>query len=56
MNYIAELRKKVGKELIMTVGCGVLVENEKAKYFFRKGAIPESGASLEEHLNRARHI
>jgi 8-oxo-dGTP pyrophosphatase MutT (NUDIX family) len=36
MNYIAELRKKVGKELIMTVGCGVLVENEKGEVLLQK--------------------
>ena len=36
MNYIAELRRKVGKELIMTVGCGVLVENEKGEVLLQK--------------------
>ncbi len=36
MSYIQELRKKVGKELIMTVGCGVLVENSKGQVLLQK--------------------
>lgn len=36
MNYIADLRKKVGKELVMTVGCGVLVENREGKVLLQK--------------------
>ena len=36
MNYIADLRKKVGKELVMTVGCGVLVENQEGKVLLQK--------------------
>lgn len=27
MNYIAEMRKHVGHDLVMTVGCGVLIED-----------------------------
>ncbi len=36
MNYISDLRKKVGKELVMTVGCGVLVENLEGKVLLQK--------------------
>lgn len=36
MNYIAEMRKKVGKELVMTVGCGVLIENSDGKVLLQK--------------------
>ena len=36
MNYISELRKIVGKELVMTVGCGVLVENQEGKVLLQK--------------------
>ena len=36
MNYIAEMRKKVGKDLVMTVGCGVLIENSDGKVLLQK--------------------
>lgn len=36
MNYIAEMRKHVGHDLIMGVGCGVLVENEKGEVLLQK--------------------
>ena len=36
MNYIADMRKYVGHDLVMTVGCGVLVENEKGQLLLQK--------------------
>ena len=36
MNYIAEMRKKVGKNLVMTVGCGVLIENSDGNVLLQK--------------------
>ena len=36
MNYIAEMRKKVGQDLVMTVGCGVLIENSDGKVLLQK--------------------
>ena len=36
MNYIAQMREKVGKELVMTVGCGVLLENSEGKVLLQK--------------------
>ena len=36
MNYIAEIRKAVGQGLIMTVGCGVLIENDKDQVLLQK--------------------
>ncbi len=36
MNYIAEMRKTVGQGLIMTVGCGVLIENDKDQVLLQK--------------------
>ena len=36
MNYIYQMREKVGKELVMTVGCGVLIENEEGKVLLQK--------------------
>ena len=36
MNYISEMRKHVGHELVMTVGCGVLVENEKGEVLLQR--------------------
>ncbi len=36
MNYIADMRKHVGHDLVMTVGCGVLVENEKGQLLLQK--------------------
>lgn len=36
MNYISEMRKYVGHDLIMTVGCGVLLENEKGELLLQK--------------------
>ena len=36
MNYIAEMRKHVGHNLVMVVGCGVLIENEKGEVLLQK--------------------
>ena len=36
MNYIMDLRKKIGHEVIMTVGCGVLIENDKGQLLLQK--------------------
>ena len=36
MNYIAEMRKHVGHDVVMTVGCGVLIENEKGEVLLQK--------------------
>ncbi len=36
MDYIGELRKTVGHGLLMTVGCGVLIENEKGELLLQK--------------------
>ncbi len=35
MNYIADLRKYVGHDLLMTVGCGVLIENDKGQVLWQ---------------------
>ena len=36
MNYIGDLRKIVGHDLIMTTGCGVLVVNDKDQVLLQK--------------------
>ncbi len=36
MDYIGNLRKIIGHDLIMTVGCGVLVENDKGQVLLQK--------------------
>ncbi len=36
MNYINDLRKVIGHDTIMTVGCGVLVTNEKNQVLLQK--------------------
>ncbi|MBO5620970.1 MAG: NUDIX domain-containing protein, partial [Butyrivibrio sp.] len=36
MNYISDMSKYVGHDLVMTVGCGVLVENEKGQILLQK--------------------
>ncbi|MCR4690889.1 MAG: NUDIX hydrolase [Lachnospiraceae bacterium] len=36
MNYIMDLRKKIGHETVMTVGCGILIENEKGQLLLQK--------------------
>lgn len=36
MNYISEMRKYVGHSLVMTVGCGVLVENDKGQLLLQR--------------------
>lgn len=36
MNYIADMRKSVGHDLVMTVGCGVLIENDKGQVLLQK--------------------
>ena len=53
MNYIGDLRKIVGHDLIMTVGCGLLLENEKGELLLQRRSdngqwcIP--GGALEPH-------
>ena len=36
MNYINELRKVIGHDLIMGVGCGVLIEDDKGRLLLQK--------------------
>lgn len=36
MNYIGDLRKLMGHDLIMTVGCGVLVVNDKNQVLLQR--------------------
>ncbi|MCR5790079.1 MAG: NUDIX domain-containing protein [Lachnospiraceae bacterium] len=36
MDYIGELRKVIGHGLVMTVGCGVLIENEKGQLLLQR--------------------
>ena len=36
MDYIKSMRKHVGHDLVMTVGCGVLIENEKGQLLLQK--------------------
>ena len=36
MNYISEMRKHVGHGLVMTVGCGVLIENDKGEVLLQR--------------------
>ncbi len=36
MNYISDMRKHVGHDMLMTVGCGVLVENAKGQLLLQK--------------------
>ena len=36
MNYIGDLRKTIGHDLIMTTGCGVLVENDKGQVLLQQ--------------------
>ncbi len=36
VNYIGDLRKTLGHSLIMTVGCGVLIEDEKGRLLLQK--------------------
>ena len=62
MNYIMDLRKKIGHEVIMTVGCGVLIENEEGQLLLQKrtdtgqwcvpGGAMEIGETYEEAAKR----
>ena len=62
MNYIMDLRKKIGHEVIMTVGCGVLIENEEGQLLLQKrsdtgqwcvpGGAMEIGETYEETAKR----
>ena len=36
MNYIMNLRKKIGHDIIMTAACGVLIENDKGQLLLQK--------------------
>ncbi|MCR5602513.1 MAG: NUDIX domain-containing protein [Lachnospiraceae bacterium] len=36
MDYISKIRKHIGHDLIMTVGCGVLIENDEGKVLLQK--------------------
>ncbi len=62
MNYISELRKMVGHDLVMTVGCGVLIENDKGQVLLQKrsdtgewcvpGGALEPGETYKEAASR----
>ena len=62
MNYIMDLRRKIGHEVIMTVGCGVFIENEKGQLLLQKrsdtgqwcvpGGAMEIGETYEEAAKR----
>ena len=62
MNYIMDLRRKIGHEVIMTVGCGVFIENEKGQLLLQKrsdtgqwcvpGGAMEIGETYEESAKR----
>ena len=59
MNYIGDLRKVIGHDTIMTVGCGVLVENEKGQVLLQKRSdngqwcVPGGALELGETYNEA---
>ncbi len=36
MSYIGELRKQVGHDLVMTVGCGILIVNDRDQVLLQK--------------------
>ena len=36
MNYINDLRKYIGHDLVMTVGCGVLIEDKEGRLLLQK--------------------
>lgn len=36
MSYIGDLRKQVGHDLIMTVGCGILIMNDKGQVLLQR--------------------
>ena len=62
MNYINDLRKIIGHDTIMTVGCGVLIINEKNQVLLQKrsdtgewcipGGAMELGETYIETANR----
>ncbi len=62
MNYILDLRKKIGHEVIITAACGVLIENEKGQLLLQKrsdtgqwcvpGGAMEVGETYEEAAKR----
>ena len=61
-NYIMDLRKTIGHDPIMTVGCGVLIENEKRELLLQKrsdngqwcvpGGAMELGETYEDAAKR----
>lgn len=61
MNYIAEMRKSIGNETLLTVGCGIIIEdNEQILLQHRTdednwcipGGIMEIGETFEETAKR----
>ncbi|MBR5636903.1 MAG: NUDIX domain-containing protein [Pseudobutyrivibrio sp.] len=54
MNYLKDLRKVVGHEMLMTVGCGCLLENEKGEVLLQKRSdnglwcVPGGALELQE--------
>lgn len=36
MNYISDIRKHIGHDLVMTVGCGVLIVNDKDQVLLQR--------------------
>ncbi len=62
MGYLESLRKTLGHDMLMTVGCGVLIENEKGQVLLQKrsdtgewcvpGGALELGETYEEAATR----
>ena len=62
MNYISNMRKVVGHDLVMTVGCGILIENDKGQVLLQKrsdtgewcvpGGALEPGETYKEAASR----
>ena len=36
MDYIGKIREHIGHDLVMTVGCGVLIEDEEGRVLLQK--------------------
>ena len=62
MSYIGDLRKIIGHDTIMTVGCGVLITNDKDQLLLQKrsdtgdwgipGGAMETGETYIENATR----
>ena len=56
MSYIGDIRKHIGHDLVMTVGCGILIVNDKDQVLLQKRSADKDSFPGEYDISSAGHI